>query len=227
MRLSYLSLSLGVTALFAAQASEVRFPSADGGVVFGDLYGGGEHGVILAHGGRFTKESWADQAPVLAEAGYLVLAFDFRRRGRSRGPEDAQPDAEYNDVLGAVRYLREEQGVETVSVVGASFGGWAAARALVEGGGIDRLVLLAHSPVERPEALTGCKLFIVAEDDVRGGGVRRLDEIRDQYDRAPPPKQLVVLEGAAHAQYLFETDQAEEVMDEIMTFLRAPCPGDS
>lgn len=206
-------------------AAEVRFPSADGGVVFGTLRGGGAHGVVLAHGGRFTKESWREQAKVLGEAGYLVLAFDFRGRGRSRGPEGAPPGGEHNDVLGAVRYLRGSQGVETLTVIGASFGGWAAARAVVEAEPheIDRLVLLAHSPIETPEALTGCKLFVVAEDDVRGGGVRRLEEIRDQYERSPPPKRLEVLPGSAHAQHLFRTDQAEPLMDEILGFLEAPC----
>ena len=206
-------------------AAEVRFASADGGVVYGNLRGAGDHGVVLAHGGRFTKESWAGQAAVLADAGFLVLAFDFRGRGRSRGPEGAPPDGEYHDVLGAVRYLRGSQGVETVTVIGASFGGWAAARAVVEvePGEIDRLVLLAHSPIEMPESLAGCKLFIVAEDDVRGGGIRRLEEIRAQYERSPAPKLLEVLPGSAHAQHLFQTDQAERLMGEILGFLKAPC----
>lgn len=208
-----------------ASVVEVRFSSTDGGVVFGNLRGTGGHGIVLAHGGRFTKESWEDQATYLANAGYLVLAFDFRGRGRSRGPEAAGPGSEHHDVLGAVRYLRSRQGVETVTVIGASFGGWAAARAVVEADPheIDRLVLLAHSPIETPESLTGCKLFVVAEDDVRGGGVRRLEGIRDQFARSPPPKELEVFPGSDHAQYLFQTDQAEAVMRRILTFLETPC----
>ena len=39
-----------------AQA-RVSFPTADSGLVYADLYGKGEHGVVLAHGGRFNKKS--------------------------------------------------------------------------------------------------------------------------------------------------------------------------
>jgi hypothetical protein len=59
---------------------------------------------------------------------------------------------------------------------------------------------------------------MVARDDTSGDGPR-LPRIRADYERAPEPKQLVILEGSAHAQYLFETDQAERVMCEILRFL--------
>jgi pimeloyl-ACP methyl ester carboxylesterase len=63
----------------------VSFPTSDGGIVYGDVYGGGSRGVLLAHGGQFNKESWKKQAVVLTEAGFLVLAIDFRGYGQSRG----------------------------------------------------------------------------------------------------------------------------------------------
>jgi len=40
----------------------VRLPTADGGQVHADLYGAGSHGVVMAHGGRLNKGSWARQA---------------------------------------------------------------------------------------------------------------------------------------------------------------------
>ena len=199
----------------------VSFPTADGGVVYADVYGAGNRGVVLAHGGRFTKESWAAQAPVLADAGFRVVAIDFRGRGQSRGgtQEGADNDVHF-DVMAAVRYLRDT-GARTVAVVGASFGGWAAASAPIrmEPGEIDRPVLLAHSPVAEPERLQGAKLFIVARDDPYFGGELRLRDIRDQFERAPEPKELVVLDGDAHAQFIFQTDQAERLMSEILRFL--------
>ena len=200
----------------------VSFPTEDDGVVYADVYGDGDRGLVLAHGGRFTKESWAAQAPVLAEAGFRVVAIDFRGRGKSRGGPDSSNDDVHFDVLAAVRYLRET-GAITVTVVGASFGGWATARAAVAAPGeIDRMVLLASSSIDEPERLAGRKLFITSRDDFSGEGVLRLPAIRDQYERAPDPKELVILDGSAHAQFLFESDQGERLMREILRFLSAP-----
>lgn len=200
----------------------VTFPTADEGVVVADLYGRSVHGVVLAPGARFDRASWKPQARVLAEAGFLVLAIDFRGRGESRGGT-AGAEALQIDVLSAVRYMRE-LGVKSIALVGASLGGWAVAEAVVEAepNEIDCVVLLAHSPIDDPAKLKGRKLFIVSRGDTRGGGVPRLVEIRNQYDRAPEPKELVVLEGSAHAQFLFQTDQAERLMQEIVRFLSAP-----
>lgn len=204
----------------------VSFPTQDGGLVYADLYGDGDRGVVLAHGGRFNKESWEKQARVLAKAGFRVLAIDFRGRGRSRGGRRTQPgdDGARFDVLAAVRYLHEA-GASSVSVVGASYGGGAAAEASTEArpDDIDRLVLLAHAPIEEPERMQGRKLFIVSRDDVSGDArIPRLPRIREQYERAPEPKELVILEGSAHAQVIFETDQGERLMQEILGFLAEP-----
>ena len=177
----------------------VSFATQDGGVVHADMYGSDDRGVVLAHGGRFNKESWATQARTLANAGFRTLAIDFRGRGRSRGgPQATSHDDVHFDVLAAVHYMHDN-GVTTVSVVGASFGGWAAARAAVETthGEIDRIVLLAAGPIDEPERIQGRKLFITTRDDFRGNGVLRLPEIRDQYERAPDPKRLAILEGSA------------------------------
>lgn len=149
----------------------VTFPTQDGGLVVADRYGHGDRGVVLAHGGRFDKESWQKQAQILAQAGFRVLAIDFRGHGQSRGGKRTGPDDEGTrfDVLAAIRYLRAT-GARTVSVVGASFGGGAAAEASVEAepGEIDRLALLAHAVIDRPERMKGRKLFIVSRDDFSG-----------------------------------------------------------
>lgn len=216
--------TLLLAGLTAAQ-ERVSFPTQDGGLVYADMYGKGDHGVVLAHGGRFNKESWEKQARALAKAGFRVLAIDFRGYGQSKGPGQAQPLAAplHLDVLAAVRYLHKT-GAKTVSVVGGSMGGGAAADASIqaEPGEIDRLVLLAASAGGPPEQLKGRKLFIVSRDDTRGDGVVRLVKIREQYERAPQPKELVILNGSAHGQFIFETDQGERLMREILRFLSAP-----
>ena len=68
----------------------VSYPTPDGGLIHGDLYGTGERAVVLAHGGRHNKQSWKKQALELEKAGFRVLAIDFRGLGKSRGPGDTK-----------------------------------------------------------------------------------------------------------------------------------------
>jgi pimeloyl-ACP methyl ester carboxylesterase len=216
---------------FAGARKTVTFPTEDGGVIFADLYAplnspekaSTERGVVLAHGGQFNKESWAKQARVLADAGFEVLAIDFRGYGKSHGPGDSDVlSAPLKlDVLAAVRYLKTS-GVQHISLVGGSMGGSAAADASIAlpPGAIDRVVILGAAPNEPAEKLHTPTLWIVARDDTSGSGPR-LPGIRAQFEKAPEPKQLILLDGSAHAQWLFQTDQADRVMQEILHFLSA------
>src|ERR1700674_4841393 len=207
----------------AVGQQHVSFPTQDGGVVYADIYGKGERGVVLAHGGRFNKESWEKQAQALVKAGFRALAIDFRGRGQSRGPGQSDPmNAPLHlDVLAAVRYLRKT-GAKSVSVVGGSMGGGAAGDASIASqlGEIDRLVLLGASPNGPAEKLKSSTLFIVARDDANDDGPR-LPRIREQYEKAPQPKALIILDGSAHAQFLFQTGQGERVMREFLHFFSA------
>lgn len=211
---------------FALAQKTISFPTEDGGVISANLYGAGERGVVLAHGGRFTKESWKPQAERLASAGFRVLAFDFRGFGESHGPGEKNFDtAPFQiDVLAAVRYLRAE-GVKSISVVGGSFGGAAAGDASIASrpGEIDRIVMLGGAPNGPAEKLKSAALFIVARDDANDDGPR-LPGIKRQFEKTPEPKKLIVLDGSAHAQFLFQTDQAERVMQEILDFLNGKVP---
>src|ERR1035441_10690955 len=201
----------------------VSFPTEDGGVLYANAFGKSDKAVVLAHGGQFNKESWDKQAHALAAVGFEVLALDFRGYGKSKGPGDSNPISAplYVDVLSAVRFLRK-RGAKTVSVVGASMGGWAAGDASIASrpGEIDRLVFLGSAPGGPADKLKCPSLFIVAGDDASGDGPR-LPGIREQFEKAPKPKDLIILEGSAHAQFLFQTDQADRVMREILRFLSA------
>lgn len=208
----------------AALAQEtVTFPTEDGGLIYADAYGGGDRGVVLAHGGPFNKESWAKQAKILAGAGFRVLAIDFRGYGKSHGPGDSDPMSAplQLDVLAAVRYLRKN-GATMVSVVGGSMGGSAAGDASIasQPGEIARIVMLGAAPNGPAGKLKSASLFIVAVDDASGDGLR-LPHIREQFHAAPQPKSIIVLDGSAHAQALFQTSQGDQVMREIAQFLSA------
>lgn len=206
-------LAAGTTA--ARQAPEaVSFPTPDGGTIHADLYGKGTHAVLLAHGRIFDKESWAPLARRLEADGYQVLAIDFRGYGDSSGGTGGLEQ----DVLGGIRYLREEQQATAVSVIGGSMGSGAAAQAavLAAPGQIDALVLLSGGWVETPEQLHAARiLYIASEAEPMTPG------IREQYERAPQPRKLVLLPGDAHAQHIFKTDQAERLTEEILDFLAA------
>jgi pimeloyl-ACP methyl ester carboxylesterase len=217
-------MAIVVLAGLTCAQNHVSFATRDGWTIHADLYGTGDRGVVLVHGGRFEKGSWEKQAGALVKAGFRALAIDLRGFGLSKeGPQSARADfGSPLDVLAAVRYLHEN-GAKTVSVVGASMGGDAAEGAVGEAkpGEIDRVVLLAHGAYGPPERLKSRKLFIVSRDDLGSGDEPRLPKIRAQYAKAPDPKELVILEGSAHAQFIFQTDQGERLMQEILRFLTA------
>lgn len=214
---------LGLSTLTVAQHG-ITISTDDGGLVRADLYGRGTRAVVLAHGGRFSKESWRDQAKALESKGFRVLAIDFRGVGCSTGPGQADFDhAPFEkDVLAAVHYLKAHH-AKSVSVVGGSFGGAAAGDASIESlpGEIDRIVFLGAAPNLPADKLKSRSLFIVARDDGNDAGLR-LPGIRAQYEKAPEPKELIVLDGSAHAQFLFQTDHGARVMREILRFLSMP-----
>lgn len=206
IRVLLLGFFLTTTAI-AKQA--VSLETADGGRLCADLYGQGDRAIVLAHGGRFTKESWREQAQLLASQGFRILAIDFRGFGCSTGPgqQDFDTAPFEKDVLAAVHYLKAH-GAKTVSVVGGSFGGAAAGDATIKSapGEIERIVFLGGSPNLSAENLKSRSLFIVAREDSNGSGLR-LPGIQAQFEKAPEPKEIIVLDGSAHAQFLFSTDR--------------------
>jgi dienelactone hydrolase len=214
---------------FAQQTVSIRIPNTPQQIQ-ADLYGAAtnytaKRGIVLAHGGRFDRASWRKQAEVLVNRGFVVLAISFRGDRKnpdgSPGSFGSAPD-NATDVLAAVNYLHG-RGIQRVAAIGGSFGGDAVgdADARSAPGEIDRIVLLGSSGGDFPTQLKSPKLFLVARDDRSGSGLR-LPEITQHYAKAPGPKKLIVLEGSAHAQFLFDTEQGPRVMEEILKFISAP-----
>jgi alpha-beta hydrolase superfamily lysophospholipase len=197
----------------AALPKEVSFATRDGGQIHAHLYGEGLHAVVLAHGAVFDKESWQVLARRLSADGYQVLALDFRGYGQSTHGD--QEGALWLDVLGATEYLRSN-GARRVSALGASMGGGAVSRASVEApaGTFDKVILLAAAPIADPERMKAASfLFIVSREE------RMLPQVRRQFELAPEPKRLEILEGSAHAQHVFRTDQAAALTRLIVDYL--------
>jgi len=89
----------------AAARQHVFFPTEDGAVVYAIYTEEGNAESVLAHGGRFTKESWEKQAQALLKAGFRVLAIDFRGRGSRTDPHLSLAKTELSMTCwAAVRY---------------------------------------------------------------------------------------------------------------------------
>lgn len=132
----------------------VSFKTTDGGRIYGNLDGTGDHAVVLAHGAIFDKESWRSQAISMSAAGLSVLAIDFRGYGKSVSGTAGR--ALHLDILAAMEYLKA-QGKKRVSLVGGSMGGSAVAEAVIAAkpGSVDRVILLAAGSVDEPAKLHG------------------------------------------------------------------------
>ena len=144
--------AIAIVITWASDFREVSFEAEDGGKIYGNLYGGGDHAVVLAHGRAFDKESWHElAAPMIAE-GLKLLAIDFPGYGkRQQGTKGKTLEL---DVFVAIDYLKGEA-AERVSLFGASMGGETIGRAMVQdkADGVDRVVLLTAAPQSIPRRI--------------------------------------------------------------------------
>jgi hypothetical protein len=67
--------------------------------------------------------------------------------------------------------------------------------------------------------MKGRKLFLIARDDLGPNDIPRLKTVQERYEKTTGKKELIVLDGSAHAQFLFESDQGPRAMREILRFL--------
>lgn len=123
--------------------------------------------------------------------------------------EDTDPEV----LTDAANMLKEEQGVETVAMIGASAGGSTAIDAINEGDvDFDRVILLSPggdtASIENIPVLT-----IYSEEE----GFEDLEEAAEADDNL----ETISIPGSAHAQELFQdAETADEVMKEIIAFLK-------
>jgi len=78
--------------------------------------------VLLLHGFPDRWQLWRHQIPVLAAAGYHVIAPDLRGFGESERPTEVA-DYRLATLLGDVTGLLDELGIERAAVVGHDWGG--------------------------------------------------------------------------------------------------------
>ncbi len=113
-------------------ASEIKFKSA-GIECAGDLYRpdgpkrGRRPAIVMGHGFSLVKSTLTSQAQCFADAGFMVLAIDYRSFGNSGGRTRGQlfPLNEAEDFRSAVSYMQNRRDVDPsrIGIWGASFAG--------------------------------------------------------------------------------------------------------
>ena len=158
-------------------------------------WGEGSYGVVLAHGAAFDAKSWQEQANDIADVGASVIAV-----------EDISPDS----IADAVQTLKDE-GHEQVALVGGSAGSDAILELSSEEPDLaDQLILLSPNAFvdglgEQP------KIFIASEDESVADVSTQLAEESPGNDN-----ESVLLPGSAHAQNIFDSDQADKALGLIL-----------
>jgi pimeloyl-ACP methyl ester carboxylesterase len=112
----------GSIGTFAVPHRNVTFESSDGLRLSG-WYVPSRNGasIILVHGGGGSRDGAKRHAAMLAHAGYGVLLYDERGRGRSEGSPDAYGWTWPRDVDGAIAFLHA-RGVTRIGALGLSTG---------------------------------------------------------------------------------------------------------
>ncbi len=100
-----------------------------------DDTGGPGRPVVLIHGWPLSAQSWSEQVPALADAGYRVIAYDRRGFGRSDKPRGGY---DYNTFAQDLAAVLDTLDLREVTLVGFSMGGGEVAR-YIKNHGQDRL----------------------------------------------------------------------------------------
>ena len=160
------------------------------------LWGDGDSGVVLAHGAAFDAESWTDQATQIAAEGTTVVAV-----------EDISPEG----IEAAVTYLKDERGIAGVALIGASAGADGILDLVSQQPDLpDQLIVLSPNSVVDGLGVSP-KLFIASEDEPVADVSTEMADTAEGDDNA-----ALILPGSAHAQNIFDTDQAEPTMTAIL-----------
>lgn len=158
------------------------------------VWGDGNRGVVLSHGSAYDAASWSTQAEKIAENDATVLAVE---------------DTSAESIQAAVGYLKDERGVQSVSLVGASAG---SAGVLDVGSQspdeVAQIILLSGTG-----DVSGLgdfpKLFTASE----GEGLA--EQVRQMAQEAPGDAEALILGGDAHAQAIFDSPQGDRLLKAI------------
>jgi alpha-beta hydrolase superfamily lysophospholipase len=190
---------------------DVTFTSADGVELAGRIYGDGTTAIVALHMANRSKADFASSAPLLAAAGFTVLAYDGRGDGESSQGDTAQ---RVQDPIAAVDLVRE-RGATKVFLLGASRGGALSLTAAMETPVDGVITLSAPPPTDGPAAVSAVSvpsLYVNSEND------EFAESTQAMYDAANEPRELEMYPGGGHGVALFSTH--DDLIDRIATFIR-------
>jgi alpha-beta hydrolase superfamily lysophospholipase len=209
------------------EATTLWLEAVDGVRLFAVEVGTGPVGIVLAHQGMSNLCGWIAFVPTLVEAGYRVLAFDFRANGRSEYPSDPVDRLELDrDLEAAIARIRDD-GATNVILLGASMGG---AAAVQNGAALDVDGIISMSGthlwpgfgINHPDSLPELKvpfLMVVSREDPAAPLAEAQDIVAAI---GSTDKTLIALDGSAHGWSLVEVGvTAPAVAEKVLTWIRS------
>lgn len=179
----------------AGGGARVAFGTDGGGVAWGD----GEYGVVLVHDSGTDAAGWDAVALAMTEQGMTALAPDA---------SDAAA------VAAAIRYLREERGLERVALVAAGSGGGAALTVGRESPElVDQLILISVPGDAATVAQLGDfpKLFAASEGEAATAAAEIMSVAAPGLWNA-----LYLAPGSASGQTIFDSDGGDELLEALL-----------
>ena len=224
--LSWLNAHLGGGSMAnsSVASQDVEFATADDHTLQGTLFGSGDMGVIFANMNDNQSLPWQSFAQEVAAEGYMTLIFEYRSAGRfGMGERD-------DDLLAAAHFM-QEQGAESLVIIGASIGG--TATAVVASEHQDALNLQGISIIASPagvpdlvvrdamlQAITIPKLFVTTEDDEQGLAA----STERMFETAVEPKEFQTYPGTAHGVDIFATESDLAFRQRLLQFVQMVMP---
>ena len=179
--------------------------------------------MLLSHMGGSSKEAWGTVPALLTGSGYAVLVYDFRGHGESEGV--INPPSAATDLITALAYLRSHLFVDAdrIGLVGASMGGMASVIVAAADQRV-RAVVAISSPPDAAGQYPGRVVGQISPRPFLAVGcdkdpVTRPERVRQLFETAGPPKKVVIMECAAHANDILETDAAPRLLDLLLLWM--------
>ena len=146
--------------LAKSKPADVTFHSSDGTRLSGWWFAAPDAvaSIVLCHGAFENRMGVIDCVPHLLGARLNVLSFDFRARGRSGGSQSTLGKRETEDVLAAVRWVRERPEAKALPIGGMGFSQGAAATLMAAAQCDDLAAVVADSPYSSLDKAIGCHL---------------------------------------------------------------------